>query len=95
MNRFNYQQMMEYTVKHVYDPQPGDHFTEMCGSVAYIESRDGALVTFRRTGIINGSKNWKDPETIPVSEFVRWAGGDKPWLELYPSVFPKELLEGG
>lgn len=92
------ERMKAHTDKHVRDPQPGDHFTEMCGSVAYIVGRDGAMVTLKRTNTAGGHKGWGHDETIPVSEFVRWASyGTIPgyWLCLYPPEFPKELLEGG
>lgn len=90
--------MDEYTDQHVRDPQPGDHFTEHLGSVAYIEAREGKRVTLKRTAIINGKKDWGPTETISVDEFIKWASyGTIPgyWLELCPPQWPEELLAGG
>jgi hypothetical protein len=99
MNKLEWERMKRYTHDHVHDPQPGDHFTEMLGSVAYIEARDRHKVTLRRTNVAGGHKGWGPTETIPVSEFVRWAsyGHGVPgyWLTLYPPQWSPELLEGG
>lgn len=99
MTRTEIERMRQYTDKHVRDPQPGDHFTEMLGSVAYIEARLGNMVTLKKMNCARGHKGWGRSEIMPVSEFVRWAsyGGTIPgyWLELFPPRFPKELLEGG
>lgn len=94
-----YARMKEHTAEHVKDPQPGDHFTEMCGSVAYIVSRNGGMVTLQRTNTNGGHKGWGREETIPVYEFIKWAsyGSGTPgyWLSLYPPTMPAQMLEGG
>lgn len=99
MNRIEQERMHAYTNKHVKDPQPGDHFTEMFGSVAYIEARNGDALIVKRTAIKKGEKCWGDDEPMTVAEFVRRAsyGGGTPgyWLQLWPPQIPKQLLEGG
>jgi hypothetical protein len=99
MKQQHIEAMERYTHKHVRDPQPGDHFTEHCGSVALIESREGTRLMVRRTVFRRGVKAWGEPEHMSVPEFIRWAsyGGTNPgyWLELWPPSWPKELMEGG
>lgn len=75
-----------YTHLRVTDPQPGDHFTEMCGSVALIEARDGDLLTVRKPDRKKGE--WGEPEEMTLAAFKKWAsyGHGTPgyWLECYP-----------
>jgi len=95
----NYDAIQKYTAKRILDPQPGDHFTEMLGSVAYIEARNGKKLTVLRTRVVKNERGWDDGTLMTIDEFVKWAsyGGSTPgyWLEIYPPVFPKQLLEGG
>lgn len=94
----DYKRIREYTAKHMDDPQPGDHFTEMCGSVAYIEARDGDNLTVLRTKVKDGQPCWGEPEQMTIAEFKRWASYDGIpgyWLELIPPIMPAEMLVGG
>lgn len=100
--------MHAYTKKHVHNPQPGDHFTEMCGSVALIVERHDDIVMMRKTEIVNSEKQWNDPGkkrwgvpiTMTIKQFVDFASyecrGERfYWLECWPPTWPAELLEGG
>lgn len=98
MTRKQIEHMNRYTDKHVRDPQPGDHFTEQLGSVAYIDSRDGDNLMVRKISTCGPDKGWTVPSRMTVAEFIKWASyGSIPgyWLEIWPPSFPKELLEGG
>lgn len=70
------ERMKRYTDKHVRDPQPGDHFTEMCGSVAYIDSREGDNLMVRKTSTCGPDKGWTMPARMTVAEFIKWASYD-------------------
>lgn len=90
-----YDAIQAYTAKRILDPQPGDHFTEMLGSVAYIEERKGNNLLVLRTEIKGRERGWDKGTKMTLAEFFKWVGGNTPWCEIYPPVFPKQLLEGG
>lgn len=99
MNKAERARMKEYTNERVRDPQPGDHFTEMLGSVAFIEDRSGDVITLRRPHKHKAGE-WGPSEHMSVREFIDWASYKTIpgyWLQCWPpnSDWPSEVLSGG
>lgn len=85
MTQSTWDRIKEYTEQRINDPRPGDHFTEMLGSVALVRWRLGPFVF---VSFPNEKRNgWGKPKGMLVSQFKRWASyGSIPgyWCEIYP-----------
>ena len=81
----------DYTHEHVTNPQPGDHFTEQCASVALITDRHADTVWVARPN--KDRTGWGEPEIMTVEAFKDWASYKSIpgyWLECLPDQGPAQ-----